>query len=61
LGDGQWDIPALRELLEKIVADHAVLESYEVEHEFPWIGQRNMLLNAHKVFYEGNNHSRSAP
>jgi two-component sensor histidine kinase len=57
LGDGQWDIPALRELLEKIVPDHGVLEGYEVEHEFPRIGQRNMLLNARKVFYEGNNHS----
>jgi two-component sensor histidine kinase len=50
LGDGQWDIPGLRLLLEKIVPEHAVLE-YEVAHEFPGIGQRIMLLNARKVFY----------
>jgi chemotaxis protein methyltransferase CheR len=32
LGDGQWDIPALRTLLEKIVPGHGVMEDYEVEH-----------------------------
>jgi len=57
LGDGQWDIPALRVLLEKIVPEHGELEGYEVEHEFPGIGRRIMLLNARKVFYEGNSHS----
>ncbi len=57
LGDGQWNIPALRELLERAVSQHAALESYEVEHEFPGIGRRAMLLNARQVFYEGN-HAR---
>ena len=57
LGDGQWDIPGLRALLEKIAPEHGELEGYEVEHEFPDIGKRTMLLNARKVFYEGNNHS----
>ena len=57
LGDGQWDIPALRTLLEKIVPEHGVMEDYEVEHEFPVIGLRVMLLNARKVYYEGNNHT----
>lgn len=57
LGDRQWDIPALRALLEKIVPEHAELEGYEVEHEFPLIGRRVMLLKARKVFYEGNNHT----
>jgi chemotaxis protein methyltransferase CheR len=53
LGDGQWDIPGLRLLLEKIVPERGVMEDYEVEHVFPDIGQRTMLLNARKVFYEG--------
>jgi len=57
LGDGQWDIPKLRQLLEKIVPEHGVMEDYEVEHEFPDIGRRTMLLNARKVFYEGNPHT----
>lgn len=57
LGDGQWDIPKLHLLLEKIVPEHGVMESYEVEHEFPSLGQRTMLLNARKVFYEGGSHT----
>jgi two-component sensor histidine kinase len=57
LGDGQWDIPGLRLLLEKIVPERGVMEDYEVEHKFPDIGQRTMLLNARKVFYEGGSHT----
>ena len=57
LGDGQWDIPKLRLLLEKIVPEQGVMEDYEVEHAFPDIGKRTMLLNARKVFYEGNPHT----
>lgn len=57
LGDGQWDIPKLHLLLEKIVPEHGVMEGYEVEHEFPGVGQRTMLLNARKVFYEGGSHT----
>jgi hypothetical protein len=55
LGDGQWNIPALRALLEDIIPRHTTIEAYEVEHDFPMIGRRTMLLNARKVFYEGNN------
>jgi two-component sensor histidine kinase len=54
LGDGQWDIPRLRSLLEKIVPELGVMEDYEVEHQFPDIGRRTMLLNARKVFDERN-------
>jgi two-component sensor histidine kinase len=53
LGDGQWDIPKLRVLLEKIIPEQGVMEDYEVEHEFPGIGHRTMRLNARQVFYEG--------
>ncbi len=52
LGDGQWDIPKLRLLLEKIIPEHGVMEDYEVEHEFPHLGTRIMLLNARQVFYK---------
>lgn len=55
LGNGQWKSPALRDLLEGIIPHHTTIEEYEVEHDFPSIGQRTMLLNARKVFYEGNN------
>jgi two-component sensor histidine kinase len=53
LGHGQWDIPKLRVLLEKIIPERGVIEGYEVEHEFPHLGQRTMCLNARQVFYEG--------
>jgi two-component sensor histidine kinase len=53
LGDGQWDIPQLRVLLDKIIPEHGVMEDYEVEHEFPSLGHRTMLLNGRQAFYEG--------
>src|SRR6476619_3428352 len=49
LGDGQWNIPALRTVLEEIIPRHRTVEAYEVEHEFPTIGRRVMLLNARQV------------
>jgi two-component sensor histidine kinase len=53
LGDGQWDIPKLRVLLDKIIPEHGVMEDYEVDHEFPSLGHRIMRLNARQAFYEG--------
>jgi two-component sensor histidine kinase len=55
LGNGQWDNPALRELLAAIIPHHTTIEDFEVEHDFPIIGPKTMLLNARKIFYEGNN------
>src|ERR1051325_9669759 len=52
LGDGQWDIPKLRVLLEQIIPKHGVIEGYEVEHEFPGVGRRTMYLNARQVVYK---------
>jgi two-component sensor histidine kinase len=52
LGDGQWDIPALRVLLETIIPERAAMDGFEVEHDFPTIGRRTMLLNARQVVYE---------
>ncbi len=52
LGDGQWNIPALRQLLETIIPDRVAMDNFEVEHDFPGIGPRIMLLNARKVMYQ---------
>ena len=52
LGNGQWDIPALRVLFEQILPEQGAIEDYEVEHEFPRLGRRTMRLNARQVFYE---------
>jgi chemotaxis protein methyltransferase CheR len=52
LGDGQWDIPALRVLLETIIPERTAMDGFEVEHDFPTIGRKTMLLNARQVIYE---------
>ena len=57
LGDGQWHIPALRMHLEKIIQERAAMDAFEVEHEFPKIGRRIMLLNARSVFYADHSHT----
>ncbi len=49
LGNGQWDIPDLRILLEDIVPKSSVFDDFELEHTFPVIGRRAMLLNARKL------------
>ncbi len=49
LGNGQWDIPALRTLLEDIVPKSSVFNDFELEHDFPVIGRRVMLLNARQL------------
>src|SRR3954466_11894820 len=49
LGNGQWDIPDLRRLLEDIVPTSSVFNDFELEHTFPVIGRRVMLLNARKL------------
>ena len=49
LGNGQWDIPDLRTLLEDIVPKSSVFNDFELEHDFPAIGRRVMLLNARKL------------
>ena len=52
LGHGQWDIPALRLLLETILPERVAMDGFEVDHDFPEIGRRVMLLNARKVLYD---------
>ncbi|OGR16043.1 MAG: hypothetical protein A2X81_07980, partial [Desulfobacterales bacterium GWB2_56_26] len=49
LGDKQWDIPKLRELLETILPQKTSFDDYEVEHDFNTIGRRTMLLNARQI------------
>jgi hypothetical protein len=54
LGNGQWDIPALRRLLEEVVPRETEFNGYRVEHDFPGLGRRVMLLNARKLWRPGN-------
>lgn len=49
LGNRQWDIPKLRKLLEDILPNSAIIENYEIEHDFQTIGKRTMVLNARRI------------
>ncbi|MDA3971832.1 MAG: PAS domain S-box protein [Desulfobulbaceae bacterium] len=49
LGNKQWDIPKLRELLEEILPEQTSFDNYEVEHDFATIGRRTMLLNGRQI------------
>jgi PAS domain S-box-containing protein len=50
LGNGQWNIPRLRELLENILPAHSTFRDFEVTHEFEHVGRKVMLLNASEIF-----------
>jgi two-component system CheB/CheR fusion protein len=50
LGNGQWNIPKLRELLENILPAHSTFRDFEVTHEFEHVGRKVMLLNGSEIF-----------
>jgi len=49
LGNGQWNIPTLRELIENILPQQQVMEGFVVEHDFPGLGRQRMVLNARRI------------
>lgn len=49
LGNGQWNIPQFKKLLEEVLPKKKVVEDYEVEHVFETIGEKKMLLNASQI------------
>lgn len=49
VGNGQWNIPRLRELLEEVIAHNRSFDDFEVEHDFPGIGRKRMCLNARMI------------
>ncbi len=54
LGSGQWANPELVRLLTEIIRDETTIEDYEIDHDFPTIGRRVFLLNARKIYREGD-------
>jgi len=57
LGDGQWDIPELRQLVSEIIPRSTAVVGYEVTAEFPTIGKRTMLVSARRLVHPDNNSS----
>ena len=54
LGNGQWNIPALRKLLEDILPKNTFFKGFEVAHDFPLIGHKIMILNARQIHFKEN-------
>ena len=54
LGNGEWDIPALRVFLEKIIPEKTAVEGYEVEHDFERLGARIMIINARQIRFDNS-------
>jgi two-component system CheB/CheR fusion protein len=54
LGNNQWDIPDLRRLLNEIIPENRTFKDFEVNHTFPSIGRRTMLLNARRIDRDGD-------
>ncbi len=52
IGQRQWDIPGLRQLLEEILRKSTPLEDFRVEYDFPAIGHKVLLLNARRIARE---------
>lgn len=52
LGNGQWNIPDLRKLLENILPKNTFFKGFEVAHNFPSIGQKVMILNARQIYFD---------
>ncbi len=61
LGNGQWNIPALRKLLEDILPKNTFFRGFEVIHEFPFIGRKVMILNARQIYFKEDTTSKSFP
>lgn len=54
LGNRQWDIPKLRELLEEILPQNTEFHDFEVEHDFEGLGHKIMHLNARRIYKEAD-------
>ncbi len=57
LGEGQWDMPALRQILDQVLRKPAPVEDVEVEHDFPRVGRRTLIVNARRLHRESGHQS----
>lgn len=61
LGDGQWNIPALRKLLENILPKNTFFNGFEVSHDFPFVGHKVIILNARQIHFKDSGVSKQFP
>jgi nitrogen-specific signal transduction histidine kinase len=61
LGNGQWNITALRQLLENILPKNTFFKGFEVTHDFLYIGRKSMILNARQIHFKDEAHLEHCP
>jgi len=61
LGNGQWDISALRKLLRDVLPKDTFFKGFQVAHEFPSIGRKVMILNGRRIYIKEASGARSFP
>ncbi len=61
LGNGQWDIPSLRRLLETVLPQNTFFKGFQVAHEFPIIGRKVMILNAREIHFAQDHSTKKFP
>lgn len=61
LGNGQWNIPDLKKLLEDILPKNTFFKGFEVTHNFPIVGRKVMILNARQIHFKEDNTSKKFP
>jgi len=61
LGNGQWNIPALKKLLEDILPKNTFFKGFEVTHDFPVIGRKVMILNARQIHFKDDHVAEQLP
>ncbi|GMN03831.1 sensor histidine kinase [Erythrobacter sp. MTPC3] len=55
MGNGQWNIPELHKMLGEVLTENAPVVDFEVRQNFPGIGEKFIVLNAHKILRDGKN------
>jgi nitrogen-specific signal transduction histidine kinase len=61
LGNGQWNIPSLKKLLEDILPKNTFFKGFEVTHDFLHIGRKSMILNARQIHFKDEVHLERCP
>ena len=61
LGNGQWNIPALRKLLEDVLPKNTFFKGFQVSHEFPHIGRKVIILNARQIYRKSSSSKEFPP
>ncbi len=61
LGNGQWNTPNLRKLLEDVLPKKTFFKGFEVAHDFPSIGRKVMILNARQIYFREDTEEKLFP